>query len=482
MSAPTVGLALIVRDEADSLPGLLQSIEGAFDRVVLLDTGSRDGTIGVFSQWAAAELERQPAFTWQTGHFDWIDDFAQARTEADELLLWGAEPDYARPFVDWLCWADADDEIRGAQNLRALAAQAPPELAAYVADYDYARDPHGNCICTLRRERIVRAGAGTWWGRVHEAQLINGPTTLVSPDVALWVHRKSHEAKPSQPRNLRILRKWLKDEPTNPRVLGYLGTEEAACGRHKLAVSYYRRYLKLKTGWDEERAQIHRKLSLSLNELGEHHKARTVAYEALNLLPSWPDSYLSLAQTCLRLGEHRQAIEWARRVLELGQPDSLLILNPLDYTVQPHLVMASAHGALGEVESAIEHGEAALGVVPHQPPLQDALAAWRSTSKREYTARTVVGYAQSLVAHDEQLPALTFLEQCVPHFAKDHPDVVAARSQLRERVYPLLDPEGTAKHYEAVTEDGTLDPALCGHLPRARMLRNGILEQLGVTG
>ncbi len=465
--APTVGLALIVRDEADSLPGLLKSIEGAFDQIVLVDTGSKDATVLTFTAWAEVEQHDHPGFTFKVEHFDWIDDFAAARTFADSLLD-----------TDWTCWADADDSIQGAQNLRGLAAQAPPELAAYVADYRYAVDDHGNTVCTLRRERLVRAGAGTWWGRVHEAQLLQGPTTLVDPAVVLWVHRKSHEAKPSQPRNLRILRKWLKDEPHNPRVLGYLGTEEAAMGRHKIAVGYYRRYLKLKTGWDEERAQIHRKLSASLNALGEHHKARTVAYEALNLLPSWPDSYLSLAQCSYHLGEHVQAIEWAQRVLELGQPDSLLILNPLDYTLQPQLVIAGAKGALGDVEAAIDHAERALSIVPDQPHLQQHLAGWKQSSKREHTAKMAVGHAQFLVAHDEQLKALTFLEGAVPYFAQDHPDVVAARSQLRERLYPLLDPTGTAEHYEGDTEGGYEDVSLVGNLPRARLLADGIREQV----
>jgi tetratricopeptide (TPR) repeat protein len=472
VSAPTVGLALIAKNEEANLPGLLSSIEGAFDRVVLLDTGSKDATVKLFREWAYEQLEADLGFSFDVGHFDWCDDFAAARTAADELL----------GDVDFTCWADCDDRIEGAEHLRALAAQAPPELAAYVADYRYATDQHGNTVCTLRRERLVRRGMGTWWGRVHEAQLLNGPTTLIDPALVLWVHRKSHEtSQPSQPRNLRILRKWLKDEPTNPRVLGYLGTEEAAMGRHKLAVSYFRRYLKLKTGWDEERAQIHRKLAVSLNALGEHHKARTVAYEALNLLPSWPDSYLSLAQCCYHLGEHRQAIEWAQRVIELGQPESLLILNPLDYTYHPRLVLAGSLGALGDIEAAIGHAEAALGAVPDNGQLQQALAGWRRTSKREYTARTWVGAAQQLVAHDEQLKALALLEDTVPHFAHDHPEVVAARSQLRERVYPLLDPSGTAEHYEDATEGGYEDIAAVGNLPRARLLRETIREQVGLA-
>jgi glycosyltransferase involved in cell wall biosynthesis len=106
---PTVGLAIIARDEEASLPRLLQSISGAFDQVVLVDTGSKDGTTKVFEEWARTEAELHPGFRWIVDRFEWIDDFSAARNHADSLLT-----------TDWLVWADADDEISGAENIRAV--------------------------------------------------------------------------------------------------------------------------------------------------------------------------------------------------------------------------------------------------------------------------------------------------------------------------------------------------------------------------
>lgn len=82
-AAPTVGLALIAKDEEEALPGLLASVEGAFDQVALLDTGSTDRTVEVFEEWSAAEKVRQPGFISTLGHFEWCDDFAAARNAAD---------------------------------------------------------------------------------------------------------------------------------------------------------------------------------------------------------------------------------------------------------------------------------------------------------------------------------------------------------------------------------------------------------------
>ena len=78
----SVGLALIVRDEEKVLPTLLRSIEGCFDQVACLDTGSKDRTIEVFETWARAEHDRHPGFSGISAEGKWNDDFSSARRAA----------------------------------------------------------------------------------------------------------------------------------------------------------------------------------------------------------------------------------------------------------------------------------------------------------------------------------------------------------------------------------------------------------------
>jgi tetratricopeptide (TPR) repeat protein len=468
----SVGLALIAKNEENTLPTLLKSIEGAFDRVVLVDTGSTDATKQLFVAWA-----QQQSCTFSVGDFEWCDDFAAARVAADRLLLFGStEKTDGTPLVDWTCWADCDDSIEGALNLRRLAESAPPELGAFIADYSYAFDEFGNVICTLRRERLVRAGAGSWTGRVHEAQLINGQSTLIDPQIVRWVHHKPPDFNPGD-RNLKILHAWNDESPGDPRVLAYLGTETAARGLHQEALGFYRQYLDLKSGWDEERAQVHRKLAVTLFALNQPKEALEVGLQALAVLPSWTDSYLTLAQASHNLGEHAKAIEWANEVLRRGMPQSLLILNPLDYTFAPLQCLAAAHGSMGNVDEACKFAEQALAIIPTDPGLQHYRSRWATARKREQTAQTFAMCARLLVEHDEQLKALTLIENAVPHYVMDHAEIVALRSAIRERVRPLLDPAGIAEHYSTGDEQGYTDIDEVGKLPRAQFLLAGLIEQ-----
>lgn len=494
MSGPTVGLALIAKDEADNLPRLLASIEGAFDRVVLLDTGSTDDTVKVFQEWARA----QAGLTFSVADFIWCDDFAAARRAADSLLVHGAYPcaeplNDPRPLVDWTSWADGDDTIVGAHNLRALAAQTPPGTNALVFDYLYAVHPEtGETICTLKRERLVRAShAGLWAGHVHEAQVIPGTQQLVSPGIAHWRHHKQEVPEAvgkSNGRNLRILRDWVKSEPENARVLAYLGTELALTGkpaRVRQSIGYFKRFLKLHTDWDDERAQVCRRLGVALIALERFDEAERYALQAIATSPGWPDSFLTLAEVSLARDQPTKTKVHAERALAMGMPaQSLLILNPMDYAVHPHRLLAGACGGMGQWDDAVRHADVVLAHEPGDVGIQQARASFAESAKKDHTTQTYLLAAKQLVDHDEQTKALMLLTECVPYFVTDHPQIVGARAELRQRLAWLWRPDGYAEHYqtggskpEDFHGDEMIEP-ICQALPRVAFLLHGLQEQV----
>ncbi|MBL8916525.1 MAG: glycosyltransferase, partial [Archangium sp.] len=61
-------IAMIVRDEAEMAPGFLESVKGLWDELIVVDTGSTDGTQGLFAQAGARVIP-----------FSWVHDFAAAR-------------------------------------------------------------------------------------------------------------------------------------------------------------------------------------------------------------------------------------------------------------------------------------------------------------------------------------------------------------------------------------------------------------------
>ena len=470
----TVGLAIIAKDEAERLPTLLKSVEGAFDEIVLVDTGSTDDTIQVFLDW----VETQHGIRAVWDKIEWTHDFSAARRHAQSLQT-----------TDWQVWADCDDEIVGAQNIRRIVENTPAEVVGLICGYNYIQHPEtGSCLCYLKRERIVRAGHGRWQNRVHEAQVMDGPAQMVPENIIEWVHRKQLRlaesvSKEDVRRNLDILENWIKDEPENGRVLVYLGVETQGIGDHEKALEWFDRYFSVNPDWDEERAQAHRKAAVSHLVLDNPDRAQEEALKALTVLPSWTDSYLTMAEVALYRREFPKAIEWATEAIRRGKPETMLIINPLDYTFAPRKIKAMALAEMRQFDAALAVGQEALSFAP-DPDVQRAMMHWRSEAKIAHTANHVCQLAQQLVAHDEQLAALTLLEQCVPHFVVDHPQIVQARSQLRERLSWIKNPNALFDHYEnggSKPEDFLPDDKVwevAAALPRTQFLYQGIHEQL----
>jgi glycosyltransferase involved in cell wall biosynthesis len=86
---PSLGLAMIVKNAAETLRDCLASVAGLTDQIVIADTGSSDGTAQL-AQDLGAQVFDSP----------WQDDFAQARNVALKALT-----------TDWVLVMDDDEEL-----------------------------------------------------------------------------------------------------------------------------------------------------------------------------------------------------------------------------------------------------------------------------------------------------------------------------------------------------------------------------------
>jgi tetratricopeptide (TPR) repeat protein len=89
-----VSLCMIVKDEEANLPACLESVAGLVQEIVIVDTGSRDGTRQVADRFGARVFD-----------FPWVDSFAAARNES-----------LRHATGDWILWLDADDRLDEAKT------------------------------------------------------------------------------------------------------------------------------------------------------------------------------------------------------------------------------------------------------------------------------------------------------------------------------------------------------------------------------
>ena len=164
-SRPFLAAALIVRDEAEALPGCLESLAGFVDEVHVHDTGSVDGTPDIAAAFGATVT-----------HGPWTDDFAAARNAAQ--AGWSAE---------WVLVIDADTRlVADASALRGLLARAPADVLRAEIDNVHDETPYTHEVIALYRPDAV-----AWTGRVHERLVRHDGTAArmgTAPRTALFLH------------------------------------------------------------------------------------------------------------------------------------------------------------------------------------------------------------------------------------------------------------------------------------------------------
>ncbi|MHB1687857.1 MAG: glycosyltransferase [Ignavibacteriaceae bacterium] len=84
-----LSLSMIVKNEEKYLADCLESVKGIVDEIVLVDTGSTDGTIEMAKEYGAKIF-----------HFDWVNDFSAARNFALDNST-----------GDWILYLDADERL-----------------------------------------------------------------------------------------------------------------------------------------------------------------------------------------------------------------------------------------------------------------------------------------------------------------------------------------------------------------------------------
>lgn len=323
---------MIVRDEEKLLARCLKSFDGAFDELVIVDTGSKDATVEV----ARAHGARVKAFDGCNGPDGKIRDFALARNVACDLAS-----------ADWILWMDADDVLQegGANRLRAAVARGG--FAGLHVTIKWGKD------AWLQTRLFKNEPKNRFVGRVHEYPRVHGKIDKDREIVVQHLPDKTGKESSSE-RNLRLLRLDLADDPANLRTLFHLGNALRISGQHDEAILRYTQYLAIGGYFHHERYLCAYYTALSYFHQKKWREAIDAGLRAVRLDPRFAEAHCLIADCYGETKEYAWSRQWYRQALACAEPppDAILFVDHTRYGDYPKKGIAICDEKLGEKKPA----------------------------------------------------------------------------------------------------------------------------------
>ncbi|GLX70069.1 tetratricopeptide repeat-containing glycosyltransferase family 2 protein [Paenibacillus glycanilyticus] len=361
-----LGVHIIVRNEEDMLAECLESIRGIADELIVVDTGSTDGTVDIALRYGARVIRAE-----------WNDDFSSARNLALE---------HARTV--WVLVLDADERLKGdsqsiRRQLRAAASTAYRLRMEHLLD---AANP--TLSVSSEAVRLFRADRGyRYHGEIHEQLVLiretETGTVLKDVDGPLCTgeHQIVHvgympdvlQRKSKAERNLRVITRQLSKRPNDPFCLYNYGVTLCQLGQSEEAAAAFRKALDYTPLSAPYRPTLARDYAKVLSAQSRYEEATALLRGETLRYPDYPDLFMLQGDSLTALGMLPEAKSAYETAIEAGAKPHSYISEKGSGSFQAELRLAALLHKTGETGAAGRHYESLLKAMP---AWEEALAAW----------------------------------------------------------------------------------------------------------
>ncbi len=364
----TLGLAMIMKNEAVNLGRSLALAAPHVDEMVVVDTGSVDQSRDLARALGARVLD-----------FQWIGDFSAARNFG-----------LARATTDFIFWLDADNAV------------TPEGLAEFRRRLNSERDKGGNLVLwatevvvpqgdRLWQKRVFpnRPGEVRFEGRVHE-QLVHPAhwaAVATGVEISHWGYAEALSARRKGERNLELLLNCPETRAGEFYWLYQTGRTLANLRRYEEAAQWLTRAAK--AGADNRPLRGHALILLSQaqSRLGRHDEAEKTARALVAEEPGYGPAHYHLGRLLYDAGRLAEAGEYLESALILGTGDRVWGADQESCNFKAAFLLGRAWAADGRPASARQAFTLAWDLDPKSPEPPFALAEVALAEGDDQTAR-----------------------------------------------------------------------------------------------
>ena len=340
----------IAKNESSFVDRWMDSMSEA-DQIVVLDTGSDDGTAERLRA-RGARVAVEQIIPWR---------FDRARNRSLELVPEDAD----------VCVCTDLDEVFHPGWRSALEQAWTPGTSQARYRYTWSFQPDGSEGVVFWQEKIHARRGFRWVHPVHEVLEWVGEGER-GPMVSVQGIQLDHHPDPQKSRGqyLPLLELSVAEDPEDDRNLHYLGREYLYYGRWDDCIRTLTRHLALpKAVWRDERAASMRYIARAHARKGERDEARDwylrAAAEAPHLREPWTD----LAMLLYEDQEWDGVLYATACALKIRERPRTYICEAEAWGSLPHDLRCQAYYHTGRLPQALEEARLALAAAPSDPRL-----------------------------------------------------------------------------------------------------------------
>jgi len=350
---PTLTLCMILRDEEHNLPLSVAPVHHLFDEVVVVDTGSKDGTRNLARSYGAHVIETS-----------WADDFSEARNLSIQASS-----------GDWLFWLDGDNRI-SPEDVKTIRRHLDTRLEKILWCTEVV-EPSGE---QLLQKRVFPNRAEVYFaGRVHE-QLIHPPhyeSVITSVRIFHWGYADKTKAREKGLRNLRILMDMAQKKPEDLYLCYQIGKTLFNLRQFEDALNWIDHATKLQ-GQAHKNPGIYLHAHIikaqTLNRAGRFLEAEDCLKRLVKAHPDYGLGHYHLGRALFARSEAKAAAESFQTFLKIGANDPIVGLNRDHLAFTAALLLGRCHEQLKNTQEAIAAYRVAAESDPGSPEPSLALA------------------------------------------------------------------------------------------------------------
>ncbi len=356
LTKPVLSLCMIVKNERENLPRCLASAQPYVDEIVVVDTGSQDGTPEIAIQFGA-----------KVYYFEWCDDFAAARNSS-----------LSKASGDWILVLDADEELVVNSDFFLEQINATAEFLMFSLIRTEANDKEG--MTPLHSIRLFRnLPEIKYVNRFHEQLIYQGEVIseqlvgqLESLRILHYGYAKKQVQQKNINRNIPILERTRQEEGLSLMLLYclagmYADTQQTEKAQKCYSEAFDRLLPNLTDGTAPDELAFVPSLIFTLGvqslQQEDYETARLLCQRGLEWCPTYPPLNYLAGATIRALGFPLGAVAYFENCIRLGREGNYYKGEPfeLNYmTIYPAYDMGCIYIDLERPQEALAAFELAL--------------------------------------------------------------------------------------------------------------------------